>query len=495
MLIQFGPWRPDLPTLDSGCIEATNVVPGVDSYAPQPSLTPSQDPLTNRAMGAISLLDSAGSIYWFSGNATKLHLLNLNTVSWSNVSRVAGYSTASTARWSFAQYGNNIYATNLSDPIQVYSLASGGLFADLTGGPPQARYLGIVKNFMVAVNTWDATDGYVPQRVRWSALDNPFSWTVDATTQSDFQDLLGDGGENQGIVVGLTQSDAVILQERAVWRMTYEGPLRIFTFDMMEGVRGTPAPGSVVAVGGICYYLGEDGFYAFDGAQSAPIGQGRVDRTFQADSDPTLHYRISSAIDVTRKLIFWSYASTGAVGGNPDRILVFNWATGEWSRLELSTELLWRTLSFGYSLEALDAFGTLETIGISFDSRQWAGGIQQLSAFDTSHRVSHFSGSHLAAALTTREITTPNPQRLYARETWPIIDCNNATSAIKIAVGSRRRTSESVSYANATSVNAIGFCPQRAGDHYMRFRMSITSSAAWNEAVGMDVQFTQMGRR
>lgn len=574
MLLDFGPWRPDLPDLDTGCVEATNVVPGFGLYAPQSSLIAFSGALEERCQGAISVIDISAGTYWFAGDRNRLYIINTTTTSWSNISRLTlpniavdglacpvgfgnitlvtprghaaafgkgsptlsatlsilgalipaafggitiiapkgischadigvvdftrggpAYSTASTERWSFAQYANNIYATNYTDPIQIYSLASGTRFNDLGGGAPQARYLGVVKNFMVAVNTQDAVDGATPQRVRWSAIDNPASWTVNATTQADFQDLFGEGGQNQGIVAGLTQADAVILQERAVWRMTYMGVPTIFTFDMVEGVRGTPAPGSVIAVGGVTYYLGEDGFYMFDGAQSAPIGQSRIDRTFLDDADPTYFHRMSSVSDIGRKLIFWSYASGDAVDGNPDRILVYNRGTGEWTRLEVDTEILWRTLSFGYTLEELDQFGTIDTILVPLDSKQWAGGVQQLSAFDTYHRTAHFAGSYLGASITTREFSIPDPRRLLIREAWPIIDCQSSVTTVKIGVGARRSTFDSVSFAPATSMNSIGFCPQRTGDHFVRLRMSLSASTVWNEATGIDVQFSQVGWR
>lgn len=494
MLIQFGPWRPDTPATSTNAAEATNVVPGVDSYHPQSSLQIFSTALDARCQGAIAVLDSSGSTYWFAGDATHLYTINTNTTDWTNVSRVGDYSTATTGAWSFVQYGDTIFAANYGDPLQKYSLGAAGSFADVGGVAPQAYALGVVKNFLVAINTVD-TDGAIPQRVRWSGLDMPLSWTVDSVTLADFQDLLGDGGANKAIVAGLTQADAVILQERSVWRMTYQTTPLVFTFDVVEGVRGTPAPKSVIQVGGIVYYLGEDGFYAFDGAASTPIGIGRVNRTLFNDVDPLYLHRTSAVADINRKLIFWSYASTAAIAGVPDRILVFNWATGEWSRLNVATEFLWRSLSFGYTLEDLDVFGTVDTIDVSFDSRQWAGGNQQLSAFDSTHSTAHFSGQYLAATLTTPEQTLPEPQRLLVTETWPNVACSDGTTKVKVAVGRRTLANGTVSYVTATAMNSIGFCPQRTTDHYVRFRMSLTSSAVWDHAVGIDVRLTTAGWR
>jgi hypothetical protein len=129
----------------------------------------------------------------------------------------------------------------------------------------------------VVGNTTDGTFGPQPQRVWWPAIDDPTNWPTPGTSaaaavQSDYQDLVGDAGWVQGIVGNLGTADGAVFQERAVIRMQYVGPPAIFAFSTAEGVRGTPAPGSLVQVGNLVYYLGEDGFYVFDGSQSMPIG-------------------------------------------------------------------------------------------------------------------------------------------------------------------------------------------------------------------------------
>lgn len=404
------------------------------------------------------------------------------------------YNTDETGSWSFVQYGNNVFATNNNDPIQVYSLGAGGVFANIGGGAPRAKALSVVKNFLVAVNTLD-DDGRVPQRVRWCAIDNPFSWTLNATTQADFQDLLGEGGANQCIASGLTQADAVVMQERAVWRMTYQGTPSIFTFDLMEGIRGTPAPGSLIVVGGTAYYYGEDGFYGVDGSQSIPIGEGRVNRMFQREANQALLYRMYSAVDIARKLIFWSYATADAVYGNPDRILVYNWSTGEMSILKVTTEALLRTKGLGYTLEDLDSVGDIDSIVSSLDSREWSGKRIQLSAFDENHRIAHFSGPNMAATITTKEITMPDPGKVLVSETWPIVDTKSSSTGISVAVGTRQRGFDTVSFAIASGINRVGYCPQRVQGQYVRFQVSISSSVVWERVTGVDVKFSKIGKR
>ncbi|CAB4192557.1 Right handed beta helix region [uncultured Caudovirales phage] len=86
MLIPFGPWRPDLPTLDSCSIEATNVVPAQGSYEPQASLVGYYNALAYRCQGAISVLDSNNNTFWFSGDANSLYTIQSGI--WTDISYV-----------------------------------------------------------------------------------------------------------------------------------------------------------------------------------------------------------------------------------------------------------------------------------------------------------------------------------------------------------------------------------------------------------------------
>jgi len=130
-----------------------------------------------------------------------------------------------------------------------------------------------------------------------------------AAVQSDSQNLYGDGGWIQGIVGNLGTADGALFMEHAVVRVIYAGPPGIFYFLPAEGVRGTPAPGSIVQLGALVYYLGEDGFYVFDGTQSKPIGIDRVDRYFFENVDQSKMFRIVAAVDPVNRLIVWACRS------------------------------------------------------------------------------------------------------------------------------------------------------------------------------------------
>ncbi len=88
---------------------------------------------------------------------------------------------------------------------------------DLASDAPQARYVTVVRDFVVSGYINSST--VYPNRVQWSALGDESSWANSATTQADFQDI-PDGGS----VVGLTGGEyGLVFMDRSIHRMSYIG--------------------------------------------------------------------------------------------------------------------------------------------------------------------------------------------------------------------------------------------------------------------------------
>lgn len=486
MKISFGDYLPDLPALDNpGSSYIRNVIPARLSYRPMPSLSVYSGALTARCQGAVAVTDLDGNVVNFAGDATTLYNLAAGTTTWNDASKAGGYNTASEGRWAFAQYKQQVIATNGVEAIQEYTLNSSTDFADLDASAPLARYLAVAKAFLFAVNT--STD---PQRIHWSAIDDPSNWPTPGSAaavavQSDYQDLVGDGGWNMGAIGGLSGADLVVWQERSMWRGTYVGGDLFWQFDQVEGGRGTPAPGSIVQVGGLAYYLGEDGFYRTDGASSEPIGADKIDKTFFADLDQSRFDRISSAADPINKIVIWAYASTASTDGRCDRLLVYNWQSGRWSLIDaVECELIFRSLSFGYTMESLDAISAdLDALPFSLDSRAWTGGRLLLSAFDTNHKLDYFTGSNLAATLETTEAQPIPNMRAVVTEVWPLVDGGTLT----VTPVTRNRNNDAPTTGTAASQNSIGYCPVRTNARYHRYRVGVASAGTWTHAQGINV--------
>ncbi len=466
-LYTFGPWRPDLPDIaqldDTGTLrltEATNVVPGAGCYHPQPSASPVTVSLTTTSHGAFACTDRTSNVNWFAGTATELHRISSNTSTWSIVG--AGYALGPEDRWEFVRYGNQVFATAVTDALQFMTMSADSVFTPVGGSPPRFRHIAVVRNFLVGAGVDTA-----PQRVQWSALDNPQSWTVDATTMADFQDLLGPGGWNQGIIVGLAGADAVIMQEHAVWRMLYVGLPLIFQFDPVEAARGAIAANSIVQSAGYAFYYSDDGFYQFDGTTSRPIGQGKIDAFFGADADSSHFDRISAIADASRALVMWSYQSVDSA--TPDRILIYNWQVDEWSLVEQDCELLWRSLR-RHSLP----FGVPDTTIITTD-----------------HRASTMTGTPLTSHLTTAEYQLNPAGRTLITELHPIVDFASPTTTIS----HRRNATATLSTEASVTINAKGFAPLRVDDRFHLIRQDISAGVVWDRWRGLKLTTTATGRR
>lgn len=481
--IEFGEWMPDLPDyMNPGATVCKNVVPAGNSY--QPFLAPVvySSALPARCQGAFSTRDTAGNTSTFAGDATKLY--KLASAAYSDVSIAAGYTTAVDERWFFTQYGNNVIATNINDAMQVYNLGTSSLFANLSATAPKARYVCRVRDFLVVGNTNDATDGSVPYRVRWPNVEDITDWTVSASTQADYQDLDSADGWVKQVVGG---EYGVIFQERAITRMSYIGSPAVFQFAKVESNRGTQAPGSVVKIGNQIAYLGIDGFYIFDGNQSVPIGTNKIDKTFYDDLDANYMERICSVVDFSKQIIYWAYPNADATAGRPNRILCYNYspnATKRWSRIEtVDIEFLFTSYSEGYTLDGLDAISSsIDALAFSLDSRVWTGNNLLLSAFDSSHKQTNFTGTALDAVLETAEAQVNPKGRANITNTRPIID---GSGTVTVQMGARNLHSESASFGSAVSVNTSGYCPVRSNARYHRARVNVTGG--FNDAQGIDL--------
>lgn len=424
-VVPVGEWLPDQTSFNNaGAIEIKNVSPYGKGYEPILSLSANSSGITGTVLGAFSCLDRLGAPHYFIGTTTKLYKLISNA--WTDVSRVGDYNTTEGERWVFTQYGDNVVASNYSDETQYYDLGVSTDFADLSGAP-QARYLAVVNNFVVAGNTFDTTDDEQPNRVRWSGFDNVTQWTASVTTQSDAQDLPVGGPVKA--VIGY-DNYAVIFQNNAIRRMEYTGGPEIFSFSEVEPNRGCFISGTVAATGKMVFYYGEDGFFMFSG-QSTPIGHGKIDRWFATNADFSVTHRFSSVIDPRKKCYYLSFVSNDSPDGNPDKVLVYHWAENRWAYFEQSLQALMTSFSRSLSIDDLDAiYGNLEAIP-SLDSTEFRGGRPLIAAITTSGELGSFSGTALTATIETTEVQL-NPQgRSLVQEVQLVSDASDVVTSLK----------------------------------------------------------------
>ena len=478
-MIEFGEWLPDLPEFENpGATVANGVYPALKSYRPIGALNAlSSNGLDSRCIGAESFKSSDGGSVTVAGDADKLY--KLIGGAFTDISRASGYFMGEDQRWQFAVFGENIVATNGYDPIQRTSLSVADLFDDLSSEAPTARYIAVVRDFLMAFNV----DGY-GRRVQWSAINNVEEWTT-GTSQSGYQDLPSGGP----ITGGFGGEYGLVFQENIITRITYIGSPVIFQFDPIELNHGCIEPNSAVQYGKYIFYLSHNGFYMCDGTQAMSIGDQKVDKTFFADLDRTYSYNMSSAIDPVNKLVIWSYPGAGNSNGLPNKLIIYNWATRKWSSADMNVNYLVTLLTEDATLESLDAITTdLDALEYSLDSSRWKGGVLKLAGFGTDHYLSDFTGSNIAATLETTEAEPTPGAKTKLRFSRPIVD-----SACTVQIGHRATQQAALTWDSAVTVNSRGRCATRINDRYLKARVNIASAASWTHAQGVDFERVNRG--
>lgn len=480
MRVPFGEWLPDLPPLGNpGALEARNVIAEAVSYRPLRSLVEYTDALGSTILGVFWAQDSSNNLFGFAGTATALYSLQADGT-WVDVTRTVGGAYSAT-NWEFTKFGDRVIAVNQSDVPQYFDMGTSTDFAALPGSPPQAARIAAVKDFVML---GDLTTG--PATVQWAGFNASELWTPDPATMADFQELFGRGGRVQRIVPG---DVGIVFREHSIHVFNPVGPPLIFENLELERGRGTPAPNSVIWTGDLVFYYGHDGFYRFDGRQSIPIGEGRVNRWFARTCDPGAISAIRGAIDRVNRLAIWAFSTTGGVN---DRLLIFNWASNRWSYAEVNTQFLSDFVSSGYTLETLDTLypGGLDTINASLDSPDFQGGALTFVAATESNALATFTGAPLTGVVDTKEFDSSgferdyDPRRLLLQKVRPLVA--GASPTVEVRLGSRDRLDQGEPmFDSPVALNETGVANVYRDRRYHRVRLEI--SGDYDHAAAVEV--------
>ena len=340
--INFGEWLPDQPSIIQAVSDAVNCYPVANGYAPIPNIEPYPNDQT-QISGDDDLLACFGGKYGgqntlFAASASKIFKFDTTNNSYVDVSKSGGYSASS---WDVTQFGSVVIAADGSAKLQAFDLGSSTAFADLSADAPIAKFVTVVRDFVVAANVAGEES-----KVYWSDINNETVWTPSLAAQADAQ-VLPDGGDITGIAGG---EYGLIFLEKAIYRMTYAGSPFFFQFDAISRSLGCIANGSIAQLSGVTYFLADDGFYACNGQTVTPIGTEKVDRWFFDVAAPDqIATGISATADPERSLIIWAFPTPS---GN--KLLIYSQKLNRWSYSNINVKSVSYAVTASASLEALD---------------------------------------------------------------------------------------------------------------------------------------------
>jgi hypothetical protein len=470
--VQFQEWLPDQPAIAGQLLEAKNVYPVSIGYAPFNSAEDYSNSASEN-LNSIFVGKFGDEVQLFAGSETKLFQFNSTNLNLTDVSKSGGYS--SLHYWKFTQFGKVVLATNNSTPIQAWTMGTSSAFADLSASAPTAKYVTVVRDFVVAAHLGTTE----PSKVIWSDINDETNFVSGSTSQSDYQ-ILADGGNITGITGG---EFGLIFLEKSIVRMTYAGSPLFFQFDTISRGLGCFAGNSIAQYGATSFFLADDGFYMCDGNTVTGIGVEKIDRYFFNDADLTELETMSAAIDPIKKLVVWNYANVD--GGRS--ILVYNFKLNKWSRVETDTTVVGNAATSGTTLEGLSAiYPNLDTIPASLDDRLWVGG-KFLFAGARDDKIVVFTGSTFDSEIITADIETGyNSVVSLVR---PQIDNGSAD----ISVASRRELDDNIQFGSTVSTTQEGRANFRSAGRYHRFKVQPTGN--WTNAISIDVDIKQQGNR
>ena len=531
--IQFKDWLPDQPSILDAVSEANNVTPLAIGYGPFKSAVNYSGAATEDLNNCFAAkVNSDVSV--FAGGATKLFKVSSTDLTMEDVSKAAGYTGVN--RWQFVQFGNYALASNGSEKIQYFDVSSSTDFADLAAAAPVAKYITVVRDFVVGANIGAGSN---PSRVNWSDINDPTDWTAGGASQSDFQEL-PDGGDITGITGG---EFGIIFLEKAIVRMSYIGSPLFFQFDTISRNVGCVEGGSIAQYGGITYFLSDDGFYSCNGQQITGIGSEKVDRYFYGNANIGNIDSISAAVDPERNLVIWNYTT---VSGNR-ALIIYNFETQKWSEADTDVDVLSTLATTGTTLDAIDtaynvtagsfvvgksytirsvgttnytligavantvgvlftatgigsgtgvaidmaasaaALKTIDTLTTTLDDRLYAGG-KFLFGGVRDTKVITFTGLPATATITTNDLEYGYNSVLTLIR--PSVDNGSAD----VSVASRRMLDDTLTYSTAVSASQEDRCSIRSAGRYHRVSLTPTG-ANWHSAIGMDIDYSTQGTR
>ena len=303
-----------------------------------------------------------------------------------------------------------------------------------------------------------------PYRVQWSAIGDPTNWPIPLTAnaiafQSGYQDLQVDLGPVK-FIAGYPLY-GVIFQEFGISRANYVGGNVVFAFATFSRNRGMVAKGAGVVVGGLVYFLAQDGFFVTDGNSVNPIGTDAendvgIDQWFWSNVNVSALETIRAAYDSTTRCVY--FAVPTGTNPLPDTLLTYNPIALRWTKCAIPTELLWVDTNAGATP------GTVLRVGL----------------FDQNHQYSSLTGPTINGYLETCDVMDADGDLRFTMGARPNVACMDTPQAV---VGVRNALQDAVAYtASAPPDPFARIVPALVEGLYTRVRVSSTAASAFTGA-------------
>jgi len=234
------------------------------------------------------------------------------------------YAEATT--WSLDTWGEYLMACSSKDgKIYEWQLNTGVVAQVVANAPVNNKGLVVTEErFVFALGA-----GGNPRKIAWCDQENNTSWTPAATNQAgDFElQTVGQimcGLRMRGRTLILTDNDAHVAQ--------YSGAPFVYGFERVGTACGVASRRGAVAIDEGAFWMGQNGFFTFDGSVASEIPCEVSDYVFD-DMNPSQITKVYAVHNSQHGEIWWFYPS--GTSTENDRYVALDYKEGYWTTGEL----------------------------------------------------------------------------------------------------------------------------------------------------------------
>ena len=292
-----------------------------------------------------------GIYYWRANTSLTTRGVNLNTlggtVTFTNASPTVVTSTILFNESAAIQFSGGSLPTGITAGTTYYVFNADGLTFNLltaAGTPVNTSSTGsgavsLIVDIPTTVNSFTVSDSsrFViafgcndygqtaldPMLIRWSAQDDLYNWTPDATNQAGSV-RVSHGSE---IVTSIqTRQEIVVFTDSSAYSLQYLGPPTVWQTQLLGDNISIISPNAVALASGIVYWMGVDKFYMYDGrVQTLNCDLRRY--IFQ-DINLDQSAQVFSGTNEGFNEIWWFYCAEGVT--EVGRYVVYNYLEKIW---------------------------------------------------------------------------------------------------------------------------------------------------------------------
>lgn len=229
------------------------------------------------------------------------------------------YAEATT--WSLDTWGQYLVACSVDDgKLYEWQLGTGTPAAAITNAP--TGNLGLVvteERFIFALGA-----GGDPRKIAWCDFEDNTVWAAASTNQAGDHTLQTSGRIMAGI---RAQGQTLILTDTDAHRAVYTGPPFVYQFERVGEASGLIARKAVASTSGGVFWMGQKGFYRYDGSSVQALPCEVHDHVFDNINSAQISKTWACANGQNNE-IWWFYCSASST--EIDSYVAYDYQEGHW---------------------------------------------------------------------------------------------------------------------------------------------------------------------